>query len=40
MKYLLDSNIVSEASKPSPNCKVVEQLNILGFDSGTITSLS
>lgn len=33
MKYLLDSNIVSEASKPSPDSKVVEQLNILGFDS-------
>jgi len=33
MKYLLDSNIISEGSKPSPNSRVVELLNVRGVES-------
>lgn len=33
MKYLLDSNVVSEGSKPSPNGNVVDKLEVLGAES-------
>lgn len=39
MKYLLDSNIVSEGSRPSPNGNVIEKLETLGAES-VLSSIS